>query len=87
MQLSKKQKTFFGGFYSISEMYIKLWAFCKKVTLIAYGSQELRTANLSKEVRFRISFDSQHTKHPQTLLKFARQHLYQIFLSFWGKWG
>ena len=42
---------------------------------------------MSKEVRFRISFDSQHTKHPQTLLESARQHLYQIFLSFWGKWG
>ena len=56
------------------------------MTLIAYVFPKLRTAKdvvrrMSKKHRFGISFDSQHVKGSQTLLKSVPQHFYHIFLS------
>ena len=56
------------------------------MTLIAYVFPTLRTAKdvvrrMSKKHRFGISFDSQHVKGSQTLLKSVPQHFYHIFLS------
>ena len=42
---------------------------------------------MSKKPRFRTLFDSQLGKESQTMLKFARQHFYQIFLSLRGNWS
>ena len=39
----------------------------------------------SKKCRFRTSFNSQHVKVSQTLVKFIIKHFYHIFLSFWAE--
>ena len=40
---------------------------------------------LTKKRRFRISFDSQHVKVSQTLVKTSSEHFYNIFPSFCGE--
>ena len=40
---------------------------------------------LSKERRFRRSFNSQHVKGSRTLEKSALEHFYQTFPSLWGE--
>ena len=40
---------------------------------------------LSKKRRLKTSFDSQHVKGPQTLVKAAWEHLYHISPSLWGE--
>ena len=40
---------------------------------------------MSIKPRFRTPFDSQYVKGCQTLLISARQHVYHIFTSIWGK--
>ena len=54
------------------------------MTLIAYAFPTLRTSKdlirkMSKKPEFRTSFDSQHLKGPQTLLKAPLLHFYHIF--------
>ena len=58
------------------------------MTLIADVFPKLRTpkkmvTSLSKKSRFKGSFGKQHGKRPQTLFKFAWQHLYHIYSSLW----
>ena len=60
--------------------------FWKKMTLIADVLPILRTQknlvwSMSKKSPFKGSFEKQHGKCAQTLLKFAWQHLYQIYWS------
>ena len=60
--------------------------FEKKMTLIADVFPKLRTPknvvrSISKKSNFRGSFEKQHSKRDQTLLKFKRQELYQIYWS------
>ena len=62
--------------------------FQKKVTLIADVFPKLRTQkklvrSMPKKSNFKESFDKQHGKCAQTLLKFAWQHLYDIYWSLW----
>ena len=62
--------------------------FKKKMTLITDVFPKLRTLkNLvrlkSKKSGLRKSFDKQHSKGAQTLLKFERQYLYHIYWSIW----
>ena len=62
--------------------------FKKKRTLITEVFSKLRTpknmvTSMSKKSRFKGSFGKQHGKRAQTLLKFAWQHLYQIYWSLW----
>ena len=40
---------------------------------------------LSKKRRLRISFESQHVKGYEMLVKSAWEHFYQIFSSLWNK--
>ena len=70
-QLSKKEKLLSQFFCSISEIYIKLWAFSKKMILIAYVFPKLRTAKevvrqMSKKPHFTTPFDSQHANGFET---------------------
>ena len=56
------------------------------MTLIADVFPKVRTAKnvvrpISKKSNFRGSFEKQHSKRDQTLLKFKRQELYQIYWS------
>ena len=62
--------------------------FKKKMSLIADLFPKLRipknvVRSISKKSRFRGSFENQHGKRAQTLLKFERQPLYHIY---WGMW-
>ena len=54
------------------------------MTLIADVFAKLRTPenlvrSMSKKTRFKGSFEKQHGKRAQTLLKFALQNLYHIY--------
>ena len=58
------------------------------MTLIADVFPKLRTPenlvrSMSKKTRFKGSFEKQHGKRAQTLLKFALQNLYHIYWSLW----
>ena len=58
------------------------------MTLIADVFPKLRTPenlvrSMSKKTRFKGSFEKQHGKRAQTLLKLAWQHLYDIYWSLW----
>ena len=62
--------------------------FKKKDDSHSRGFPKLRTpknmvTSMSKKSRFKGSFGKQHGKRAQTLLKFAWQHLYQIYWSLW----
>ena len=57
-----------------------------KMTLRAYVFPKLKTAKdvvrkVSEKPGSRLPFNSQHGKEPQTLLKSARPHFFQIFFS------
>ena len=60
------------------------------MTLIAYVFSKLWSAKdvvrqMCKKSRLRRSFDKQYVKRSQTLLRSARQQLYHIHWSLWGK--
>ena len=60
------------------------------MTLIGYVFPKLQTTKdfvrqMSKRRHFRTSFDSQHVKGSQILVKSAWPHFYYIFSSLWGK--
>ena len=62
--------------------------FNNRMTLIAEVFPKLRTpknmvTSMSKKSRFKGSFGKKHGKRAQTLLKFAWQHLYQIYWMMW----
>ena len=87
MQLFQKQK-FFLIFSLTSETRLNFEHFPKKMTLVADVFPKLRTPknvikSISKKSRFRESFERQHRKSLQTLLKSERQHLYHIYWSLW----
>ena len=61
----------------------------KNVIVIANVFPRLQTVKdlvrpLSKKRRFRTSFGSQHVKGSQTLVKYAWERFYHIFLSPWA---
>ena len=64
--------------------------FQKKKIVIANVLPELQTVKdlvrpLSKKRHFRTSFNIQHVKVSQTLVKYAWQNFYHIFSSPWGE--
>lgn len=59
---------------------------------MADSFRKLRTSKdmvrkMPKKLHFRTSFDSQHNKGCQTLLKSARQYLYHVFPSLSEIWS
>ena len=61
------------------------------MTLIAQVFPKLQSlknmvTSMSKKSRFKGSFEKQHGKRAQTLLKGAWQYLYHIYWSLWRKW-
>ena len=72
-------------FYDLNEI---LTIFKQKMIVIANVFPKLETVTdvvrpISKKRRFRTSFDIQHVKTSQTLVKSARKHFYHIFSSLW----
>ena len=91
MPLSNKQKTFYQFLSPFLKCGSILNILKKKMTLIAYAFSNWWTAkgvvkHKPKKSRFRTPFNSLHAQGSQTQLKSARNHLYHIFSSPWGKW-
>ena len=84
-----KTKYFFWVFFSVSGIYIKFEIFSKKkkivMAIVFLKLQKVKNLvrTLSKKRCFRTSFQSQHVKISQTLMKAAGAHFYYIFSSFW----
>ena len=62
----------------------------KKLIVLAHVFPKLKIGKdlvrqLSKKVRFRRSFDSQHVKGSQIRVKSQWEHFYHIFSSLWGE--
>ena len=91
MQLSPKQKIFcdfFSAFLKSSLNFERLKT--KKKTLIAEVFPKLQTpkhmvTSMSKKSRCKGSFEKQHGKCAQTLLKYQGLLLYHIYWSAWRK--
>ena len=86
MRLSQKQKTFSEFFFHFWNLVQILNILEKRWPIIAHVFPILQTPkkvvrSTSKKSRFRGSFEKQHSKRAQTLLKFKRQHLYHIYWS------
>ena len=88
--LSKKQRTFcefFGPFWNWNQV---LNILKNKIVVIANVFPKLQTVKnvlrpLSKQHRFRTTFDSQHVQQFQALVKSSWEHFYLIFWSLSGK--
>ena len=84
MQLSRKEKTLSDFFSTFLKSSLNFEHFLKKLTLIADVFPKLRTQknvvrSMHKKSGFKGTFEKQHSKRAQTLLKFAWQHLYHIY--------
>ena len=80
----KKEKLFLSFLSHLWNIHQVLNIFKKKKIVIANVFWKLQTVKdlvrqLSKKRRLRTSFDSQHVKGFQTLVKSAWQHFYDIF--------
>ena len=88
MQLSQKRKAFLNNFPHFGNLEWIKHIFNKRMSLITDVFPKLLTPKnvvrlMFKKPRFRGSFLKQYGKWAQTLLKSARQHLYQKYLSMW----
>ena len=90
-QVILKTKNIFLVFYSIYAISIKFWIFSKrKKILLANLFPKLSTVYcldtpLTIQRPLKTSFDSQHVKRFQILLKSSWEHFYHISSSLWGK--
>ena len=86
-----KTRNIFSIFYSIYGISIKFWTFSKKNKIvIANVFPKLATVQgwvtpLSIQRRLKTSFESQHVKRFQTLVKSSWEHFYHIFSSLRGE--
>ena len=84
-QLSSKRKNIFWSFHCIFKIYIKFWAFFKKMTTFipSIFPKFLITKDvvpwMPEKSCFRTPFGSQPFKRSKTRLKSARQHFYANF--------
>ena len=78
-------------FYSIDGISIKFWEFSKeKKIVIGNAFPKLGTAQglvtpLTIQRHLKTSFDSQHVKRFETLVKSSWEHFYHISSSLWGE--
>ena len=85
LQLSFKLKTFSNFFFCyFLNLHQILNILKKKMIVIATLFRKLQTVKdlvrpLFKKHRFRNSFDNQHIKESQTLVKFASEHFHHFF--------
>ena len=86
----KKKKHFLGFLFHLWNLHQILNNFKKKNIVIAHLFPKLATLRglvrpLTIQRRLKTSFDSQHVKRYQTLVKSSWEHFYQIFSSLWGQ--
>ena len=86
-----KAKNIFWVFYSIYGISINIWTISKKRNIvIANVFLKLATVqgfvtSLTIQRRLKTSFDSQHVKRYQTLVKSSWEHFDHIFSSLWAE--
>ena len=86
-----KIKNISSVFYSIDGISIKFWTFPKKKKIVRanvfpiLATVQGLVTPLTIQRRPKTSFDSQHVKQFQTLVKSSWEHFYHIFSSLWGE--
>ena len=88
MQLSLKPKIFSILLFHFWNLHQILNILKKKMIVIATLFRKLQTVKdlvrpLFKKHRFRNSFDNQHVKGSQSLVKSGSEHFHHIFSSLW----
>ena len=86
----KNKKHFLGFFFHLWNLHQILNIFKEKKIVIANVFPKLATVqglvtSLTIQCRLKTSFDSQHVKRSQTVLKSSWEHFYHIFPSLWGE--
>ena len=86
----KNKKHFVGFLFHLWNLHQILNIFKKKKIVIANVFPKLATVqglvtSLTIQRRLKTSFDSQHVKPFQTLVKSSWEHFYHIFSSLWGE--
>ena len=86
----KNNKHFLAYLFKLWNLHQILNSFKKQKIVIANVFPKLATVQglltpLTIHRRLKISFDSQHVKRYQTLLKSSWEHFYHIFSSLWGE--
>ena len=86
----KKRKHFLGFLFHLWNLHHISNIFKKKKIVIANVYPKLGTVQglvtpLTIQRRLKTTFDSQHVKRFQTLVKSSWEHFYQIFSSLWGE--
>ena len=86
----KKKKKFFGFLFHLWNLHQILNNFKKKNIVIAHLFPKLATLRglvtpLTIQRRLKTSFDRQHVKRYQTLVKSSWEHFHHIFASLWGE--
>ena len=92
MQLSKKQQYLLNSLLRFLNLDQILIIFRKKMTLISYVLPKLETAKdaarwMSKKLRFRTPFNSQHSKRSQSLQKSPAKNFYHTISWLRGKFS
>ena len=86
----KNKKHFLGFLFNLWNLHQILNIFKKKKIVIANVCPKLATVQglvtpLTIQRRLKTSFESQHVKRFQTLVKSSWEHFYHIFSSLWGE--
>ena len=86
----KNKKHFLGVLFQLWHLHQISNIFKKKKTVIANVFPKLATVQglvtpLNIQRRLKTSFDNQHVKRYQTLVKSSWEHFYHIFSSLWGE--
>ena len=86
----KNKKQFIGFLFHLWNLHQISNIFKKKKILIANVFPKLATVQglvtpLTIQRRLKTSFESQHVKRFQTLVKSSWEHFYHIFWSLWGE--
>ena len=86
----KNEKLSLNFLFNLWSLHQLLNIFLKKKIVMAIVFPKLQTVKdlvrpFSKKCSFRTSFDSQHVKQSQTLVKSAWEHFDHLFSWVWGK--
>ena len=86
----KNKKHFLSFLFHLWNLHQILNIFKKKKIVIAHVFPKLATVQgsvtpITIQRRLKTSFESQHVKRIQTLVKSSWEHFYHIFSSFWGE--
>ena len=86
----KNKKHFLGFLFHLWNLHQILNIFKKKTIVIGYVFPKLATVQglvtpLTIQRSLKTSFEGQHVKRFQTLVKYSSEHFYHVFLWLWGE--